>query len=98
VTELLPLALNPDYDGHEVADRDRNIDLNSSAAKKTVNYAEMGDTLVMVLDVRRAIAVVGSDVDAVVAFLGGGKPYTGARRVYSNAAARAVTSHEWDGD
>lgn len=110
VKSLLPLALNPNYDGMATPDREGKVDLNEKAAKRTPNYAETGDTLAQVMDIRRAIAglpswvVVGvstdeisaSSVEAIVQYLGGPRPFVGRRRVVSNATAQAMTGADYD--
>lgn len=55
VQSLLPLALDPDYDGIATPDRERKVDINEKAARRTPDYAETGNTLAQVMDIRRAI-------------------------------------------
>lgn len=98
VASLLPLALDPHYDGMATPDRERQVDLNENAARRTPNHAETGNTLAQVMDIRRAITVVGSDPAAIVNYLGGPRPYVGRRRVISNATAQAMTGREYDGE
>lgn len=111
VAALLPLALDPDYDGQATPDRERKVDINENAARRTPNHGETGNTLAQVLDIRRAIAGlpdwVGVDVssdpsrsslEAIVQYLGGPRPYVGRRRVVSNATAQAMTGREYDGE
>lgn len=113
VTSLLPLALDPDYDGQAAADRERKVDINEKAAKRSPNHAETGNTLAQVVDVRRAISRLpdwvgvaladsqgyydNSAVAAIVQYLGGPRPYVGRRRVISNATAQAMTGADYDG-
>lgn len=112
IISLLPLALDPDYDGIAAPDRERKVDLNENAAKRTPNHGETGNTLAQVIDIRRAIAglpdwvAVGVSSDpglpdvsavlAIVQYLGGPRPYVGRRRVISNATAIAITRGEYD--
>lgn len=96
VQALLPLALNENYDGQQQQDRDREEDLNKKVSRSQVNHKEGGDVLAMVMDVRRAIAAVGStDPARLVDWLGGGRNPVGSRRVISNASAQARTGADY---
>lgn len=114
VASLIPLALDQNYDGMATPDRERKVDINENAARRSPNHGEAGNTLAQVIDIRRAIAAlpdwvaVGlssdtgesdvSSVLAIVQYLGGPRPYVGRRRVVSNATAQAMTGREYDGE
>lgn len=98
VEELLPLALNPDYDGSESQDKERDVDINEKVARHFSNHAESGDVLAMVMDVRQAALKIGSwQPEAIVAALGGSRPWVGRRQVMNNATALVKTGASYDG-
>lgn len=84
VETLLPYALNPHWTGES-----EQAEVKSRNPKP---LHERGDFLAMVMDVRRALSTCGSDVNAIVDYLGERRPNSiGSRKAMSNAQARALT-------
>lgn len=99
VEALLPLALDPDYDGQAAQDRERTEDINHGVSKAHVNHKEGGDVVAMVMDIRKGIAALGTtDPARLLDYLGGGRPMVGRRRVMTNAAAQAMTGRDYGGE
>ena len=88
VERLLPLALDPLFDGTAPFDDDNN------EGGKSKQSGDQANLLVQVLDIRAAARAVGTDPAAIVEWLGGEYPaapgYRG-RRAISNAAAQHLT-------
>lgn len=113
VEALLPLALDPTFDGTGSLDYDQPEN-RSRGSRSKKDPAENNDLLAMVVDVRRALDGLGdwvregvcdsepgvplhdSAVEAIVAFLGEPRPFTGRRSVKSNAQAQAETRSQAD--
>lgn len=88
LVDLIPLATDPEFDGHHAGDD------GEGRGKGPAN--EGGNLLAMVMDVRRAVARVGTDPDQVAEFLGGDYPsapgyHRRRRRAISNAHAQVLT-------
>lgn len=84
VEALLPYAKNPNWTGEA-----EQAEVKSRNPKP---LHERGDFLAMVMDVRRALSTCGSDVNAIVDYLGERRPNSiGSRKAMSNAQARAIT-------
>ncbi|MGZ4556810.1 MAG: hypothetical protein ACXVXZ_13885 [Mycobacteriaceae bacterium] len=88
VEGLLPLAQDPTFDG--TPEKQGEPDAGGGRSNKLPE--ERSDLLTMVIDIRKAAEKVDSwDVQAIVDYLGGNRPFVGRRRPMSNAQCQAVT-------